>query len=149
MASHKLFLTSERSSQDPVCTQLKQLRKETWKIFRFERGSIPWLLQCWCSALPTELSSQLGTDHMETWSWVRSPFKHVMPCIACHEERQKLENSYVSCLYTFVVIISFLSLAVKHFQSYSVFGNFLWYMYLINWHQFFMRLSCYLPWISS
>ena len=36
---------------------------ERHKIFRPEQGFKPWPLQCWCSALPVELSCQLRAGH--------------------------------------------------------------------------------------
>ena len=36
---------------------------KAWKKFRPERDSNPWPLRYRCSALPTELSSQLGAGH--------------------------------------------------------------------------------------
>ena len=37
---------------------------KAWKKFRIERDSNPWPLRYRCSALPTELSSQLGAGHI-------------------------------------------------------------------------------------
>ena len=54
---------NEWSSQ--LYTQLRQLRKESLKKkIGLERDSNPWPLRCRCSALPTELSSQLGAGHI-------------------------------------------------------------------------------------
>ena len=39
---------------------------KAWKNFRPERDSNPWPLRYRCSALPTELSSQLGAGHFES-----------------------------------------------------------------------------------
>ena len=37
---------------------------EAWKEFRPERDLNPWPLRYQCSALPTDLSSQLGAGHV-------------------------------------------------------------------------------------
>ena len=65
----QLFFSNERSLQWPIYTQLKQLRKENWDNFGLEWRLNPWPLQYQCSAQPTGLSSQLGTDHIVRWSW--------------------------------------------------------------------------------
>ena len=52
----------ERSSQ--LLRNLSSCEKKAWKKFRLERDSNPWPLWCRCSALPTELSSQLGAGHI-------------------------------------------------------------------------------------
>ena len=36
---------------------------KAWKKFRPVRDLNPWPLRYWCSALPTELTSQLGAGH--------------------------------------------------------------------------------------
>ena len=46
-----------------VCN-LSSCEKKAWKKFRLARDSNPWPLKCQCSALPTELSSQLGAGHI-------------------------------------------------------------------------------------
>ena len=43
---------------------VKQLRKESLKKMRLERDSNPWPLRCRRSALPAELSRQLGAGHI-------------------------------------------------------------------------------------
>ena len=50
----------ERSSQ--LLRNLSSWEKKAWKKFSLERDSNPWPLRCRCSALPTELSSQLGAS---------------------------------------------------------------------------------------
>ena len=53
---------------------------KAWQKFRPERDLNPWPLQYQCSALPTELSSQLRADHVVSSLytrrlWVRNPFR--------------------------------------------------------------------------
>ena len=57
----------ERSSQS--LRNLSSCEKKAWKKFRLKRDSNPWPLRCRCSALPTELSSQLGAQVI---LWVRN-----------------------------------------------------------------------------
>ena len=59
---HNLHWIYDWSSQ--LHTQLKQLWIKAWKDFRREWYSNPWSLRYRCSALPTELSSQLGAGHI-------------------------------------------------------------------------------------
>ena len=44
-------------------TNLNCCEIKAWKKFRLERDSNPWPLQYRCSALPTELLSELGAGH--------------------------------------------------------------------------------------
>ena len=61
----------ERSSQ--LLRNLSSCEKKAWKKFRLERDSSPWPLRCRCSALPTELSSQLGAGHITNSQYDQLP----------------------------------------------------------------------------
>ena len=94
----------ERSSQ--LLRNLSSCKKKAWKKkSRLERDSNPWLLRCRCSALPTELSSQLGassdTDHCGNFIKFLSFLMWMFECFTLHV----------------FIIISFLSLFNKRWLS--------------------------------
>ena len=93
-------LTEERSSQ--LVHNSSSCEKKTWKKFRLERDSNPWRLWCRCSALPTELSSQLNkriwiygtyielrmkdlteerSSLVQAWIFFRLSFRNCLSCV--------------------------------------------------------------------
>ena len=72
--------------------------KKAWKNFRPVRDLNPWSLRYRCSALPTELTSQLGAGHC----WFQAPSnRHSNIWLSYIHSRLKLlqiQNSYLNLL---------------------------------------------------